>query len=245
MLAFQLCKKIFEPIGQVCSFSFFKWNPESHLGSTLTHSESPVTELFWSETQAPSPPYTNIRDYQLNPLRFLHPIHWIPVPILNFLCSTSFYSFFNCLDLLDKISKLTAKMCDHKDEWFVVFDDSYFCFSFFNIWISFLKFWHGYIAISKMDTCQKISDLEWAQIACLLEVSVEYVSKLFQNFTVLLSLRAFHKFHDIASVLSCSKMNRDFQSEHKIFTRTTYGECFCATVSAANWTRDLIQTESI
>lgn len=53
-------------------------------------------------------------DYQLNPFGFLHPLHWIPVPMLNFLCSTSFYSFFNCLDLLDKISELTVKMCDQR-----------------------------------------------------------------------------------------------------------------------------------
>lgn len=182
--------------------------------------------------------------YQLNPLRFLHPLHWIPVPILNFLCSTSFYSFFNCLDFLDKISELTVTMCDHKDEWFEVFDASYFGLSFFEIRISFLKFWHGYIAIPKMDTCQKVIDLEWAQTACLLKVYVEYVSKLFQDFIVLLSLRAFHKFDGMASVLSCSEMNRDFQSEHEIFTRTTCSECFCATMSTANRTRDLISTES-
>lgn len=43
----QLCKKLF---GANWS-NFFKWNLESHVGSTLMHSGSPVRELFWSETQ--------------------------------------------------------------------------------------------------------------------------------------------------------------------------------------------------
>lgn len=63
---------------------------------------------------------------------------------------------------------------------------------------------------------------------------MEHVSKLFLGLMVLLSLKASHKFYGIASVLSCSGMNIDFQSEHKIFTGTTCGECFCAAVSAAN-----------
>lgn len=45
-----------------------------------------------------------------------------------------------------------------------------------------------------------------------------YMSELLKDFTLLLSLRIFHKLHGIASMLSCLEMNRDFQSKQKILT---------------------------
>lgn len=92
---------------------FLKWNPSSQLDSTLINSESPVMELLQAETSPLSPPFINMRDCQLNLSSFLHPICWIPVPRLNFLFSTSFYSFLNDLYLIDN---LAVEMCYHTDE---------------------------------------------------------------------------------------------------------------------------------
>lgn len=77
-------------------------------------------------------------------------------------------------------------------------------------------FCHGCVAISKIDTFQKVVYHEQAQIPSFLYVNVGYMSELLKNFTLLLSSRIFQKLHGIALMLSFLKMNTDFQTEQKI-----------------------------